>query len=33
MIFKLDSFIKRIRWKAFFYEKSENKPGTTDDNF
>ena len=32
-IFNLDSFIKRIRWKAFFYEKSENKPGTIDDNF
>ena len=28
MTFKLESFIKRIRWKAFFYEKSENTPET-----
>ena len=33
MIFKLESFIKRIRWKAFFYEKSENTPETTVGNF
>ena len=24
MIFKLESYIKRIRWKAFFYEKLDN---------
>ena len=33
MIFKLESFIKRIRWKAFFYEKSENTSETITDNF
>ena len=33
MIFKLESFNKRIRWKAFFYEKSENTPETIVDNF
>ena len=33
MIFKLGSFIKRIRWKAFFYEKSEIVPETIVDNF
>ena len=33
MIFKLESFIKRIKWKAFFYEKSENTPETTVGNF
>ena len=33
MIFKLESFIKRIRWKAFFYEKSENTPESVVDSF
>ena len=33
MIFKLESFVKRIRWKAFFYEKSDNTPETIADNF
>ena len=33
MIFKLESFIKRIRWEAFFYEKSDNTPEKTVDNF
>ena len=33
MIFKLESFIKRIRWKAFFYEKSENTPESIVDSF
>ena len=33
MIFKLESFVKRIRWKAFFYEKSDNTPETIVDNF
>ena len=33
MIFKLDSFIKRIRWKAFFYEKLDNTPEKTVNNF
>ena len=33
MIFKLESFIKRIRWKTFFYEKSENTAETVLDNF
>ena len=33
MIFKLESFIKRIRWKAFFYEKSDNTLETIVDNF
>ena len=33
MIFKLESFIKRIRWKAFFYEKSDNTPEKIVDNF
>ena len=32
-VFKLESFIKRIRWKAFFYEKSKNTPETIVDNF
>ena len=32
MIFKLESFVKRIRWKAFFYEKSDNTPETVVDN-
>ena len=32
-IFKLESFIKRIRWKAFFYEKSDSTPQTIVDNF
>ena len=32
MIFKLESFIKRIRWKAFFYEKSDDTPKTIVDN-
>ena len=26
MIFKLESFTRGIRWKAFFYEKLENTP-------
>ena len=33
MIFKLESFIKRIKWKAFFYEKSDKTPEKTVDNF
>ena len=33
MIFKLESFIKKIRWKAFFYEKSENTPESVVDSF
>ena len=33
MIFKLESFIKVIRWKIFFYEKSDNTPEKTDNNF
>ena len=33
MIFKLESFIKRIRWKVFFYEKSENTPESIVDSF
>ena len=33
MIFKLESFIKRIRWKAFFYEKPDNTPEKTVDSF
>ena len=33
MIFKLENFIKRIRWKAFFYEKSDNTLETIVDNF
>ena len=33
MIFKLESFIKRIRWKAFFYEKLDNTPEKTVNNF
>ena len=33
MIFKLEIFIKRIRWKAFFYEKSDDTPEKTVDNF
>ena len=33
MTFKLESFIKRIRWKAFFYEKSKNASETIVDNF
>ena len=33
MIFKLESFIKRIRWEAFFYEKLDNTPEKTVDNF
>ena len=28
MIFKLETFIKRIRWKAFFYKKSEKTSET-----
>ena len=33
MIFDLESFIKGIRWKSFFYEKSDNTPETIVDNF
>ena len=33
MIFKLESFIKVIRWKVFFYEKLDNTPEKTDNNF
>ena len=33
MIFKLESFIKIIRWEAFSYEKSDNTPEKTVDNF
>ena len=33
MIFKLESFIKRIRWKAFFYEKLDNIPEKIVNNF
>ena len=33
MIFNLESFVKRIRWKAFFYEKSDNTTETIVDNF
>ena len=33
MIFKLESFIKVIRWKIFFCEKSDNTPEKTDNNF
>ena len=33
MIFKLEMFTKRIRWKAFFYEKSEISSETIVDNF
>ena len=33
MMVKLESFIKRIRWKAFSYEKSDNTPETIVDNF
>ena len=33
VIFKVESFIKRIRWKAFFYEKLDNTPEKTFDNF
>ena len=33
MTFKLASFIKRIRWKAFFYEKSDKTLEKTVDNF
>ena len=33
MIFKLERFIKRIRWKAFFYEKSGNTPESIADSF
>ena len=32
MTFKLESFIKRIRWKAFFYEKLENTSEAITDN-
>ena len=32
-IFTLESFIKRIRWKTFFYEKSDNTPEKAIDNF
>ena len=33
VISKLESFIKRTRWKAFFYEKSDNTPQKIVDNF
>ena len=33
MKFKLESFIKRIRWKAFFHEKLDNTPENTVNNF
>ena len=33
MIFKLESFMKRSRWKPFFYEKSDNTPVKTIENF
>ena len=33
MIFKLESFIKVIRWKIFFCEKSDNTPEKTDNDF
>ena len=33
MIFNLKSFIKRIRWKAFFYEKSKIASETIVDKF
>ena len=33
MVFKLESFIKRIRWKAFFYKKLDNTPEKTVNNF
>ena len=34
LIFKLESFIKRIRWKAYFFEKTnENDDATTVNSF
>ena len=32
-IFKLERFMKSVRWKPFFYEKSEDMCEMIDDNF